>query len=551
MFSLQNVINKLKKITQQNNFYEKTILNYILSFKPLFSLGFLYQIRRIKYDHYNIFVLLFRFFGSQNRYYFKRIMFLLYRFKYKLVSGHLVYKSYSDFVMTNYYRDFCSKDNVNRVEFLKLFYNGLYNDYIKMYSKNGKLAIHYKILWYLTIAKFTFVSFNMTLLSILVDSKYISTSIKEGVNLFLTDIKNYKQYLIYKHRCLQLGISIYYIKHFSSIEDFLLKYYLVWERVRLVWVPDNSFLYISILKVYNLVRSIVLPLVVSLLMLFLLINFFKIEIYTNLGIWGVLGFFFLWLMSGFNFFVKRYKNGKFTGAIQRFWKRANSYFWLIEGFLFTLFFYYYLNSSQEPLYMYDESNFNQTFLPNLTVFYFSIILLLFIIFYSYYLLLNISNFSFKQQLTHLVINSVLMIYIFLLESYQFYYLINTFFEITWEYAEDIKTWVLETENPKIRVKTQYLMLALIAKYWHFVFIFFSWLFLLYKSYERRRIYYTLFGFVIQNCIILILLNLLFCVQWLKWLIRRYYDVIYYWFFTDSNNWFLNDFTDAFVGLLGF
>ena len=256
-------------------------------------------------------------------------------------------------------------------------------------------------------------------------------------------------------------------------------------------------------------------------------------------------------MSGFNFFVKRYKNGKFTGAIQRFWKRTNAYFWLVEGFLFTLFFYYYLNSSQEPLYMYDESNFNQTFLPNLTTFYFSIILLIFVIFYSYYLLLNISNFSFKQQLTHLLINSVLMIYIFLLESYQFYYLINTFFEITWEYAEDIKTWVLETENPKIRVKTQYLMLALIAKYWHFVFIFFSWLFLLYKSYERRRVYYSLFGFVIQNCIILMLLNLLFCVQWLKWLIRRYYDVIYYWFFTDSNNWFLNDFTEAFVGLLGF
>jgi hypothetical protein len=295
----------------------------------------------------------------------------------------------------------------------------------------------------------------------------------------------------------------------------------------------------------------VLPVLVSLLMIFLLINFFKIEIYTNMGIWGVLGFFFLWLMSGFNFFVKRYKNGKFTGAIQRFWKRTNAYFWLVEGFLFTLFFYYYLNSSQEPLYMYDESNFNQTFLPNLTTFYFSIILLIFIIFYSYYLLLNISNFSFKQQLTHLLINSVLMIYIFLLESYQFYYLVNTFFEITWEYAEDIKTWVLETENPKIRVKTQYLMLALIAKYWHFIFIFFSWLFLLYKSYERRRVYYSLFGFVIQNCIILMLLNLLFCVQWLKWLIRRYYDVIYYWFFTDSNNWFLNDFTEAFLGLLSF
>lgn len=45
-------------------------------------------------------------------------------------------------------------------------------------------------------------------------------------------------------------------------------------------------------------------------------------------------------------------------------------------------------------------------------------------------MLNIPTMSSKQQILHLVINSVFMIYIFLLESYQFYYLINTFFEIS-------------------------------------------------------------------------------------------------------------------------
>ena len=201
--------------------------------------------------------------------------------------------------------------------------------------------------------------------------------------------------------------------------------------------------------------------------------------------------------------------------------------------------------------MYDEANLNQTFLPNLTSFYGSMVILFIVIFYSYYLLLNISNFSFKQQLLHLIINSTLMIYVFLLESYQFYYLLNTFFEVSWDYVEDIKTWVLNTENPKVRVKTQYLMLALIAKYWHFIFIFFSWLFLLYKSYEKKKIHYSLFGFVIQNSIILILLNLLFCIQWLKWVFRRYYDVIYYWFFTDTNSWLVNDFYTASTLLFGF
>lgn len=303
--------------------------------------------------------------------------------------------------------------------------------------------------------------------------------------------------------------------------------------------------YLSLLKIYNFTKTVAIPTFISLIMIFLLINFFKVEIYTNIGIWCVLGFFFLWLMSGFNFFIKRYKNGKFTSSIQRFWKRTNAYFWLVEGFLFTLFFYYYVNSSQEPLYTYDESNLNQVFLPNLVAFFFTILVLLFIIFYSYYLILNIPTMSSKQQILHLVVNSILMIYVFLLESYQFYYLVNTFYEISWDYLEEFKLWSLEFENPKIRVKTQYLTLALIAKYWHFIFIFFTWLFLLYKSYERKKIYYPIFGFLIQNCIILLLLNILFCVQWVKWIIRRYYDTVYYWFFTDTNNTYITDLTDLF------
>lgn len=550
MFSLQKMINKLKNITLNNYFYEKTIINYVLSFKPLFKLGFIYPVKKIKYNHFNIFVLLYRIFGSFGRYSVKETLFLLYRYKYNLVSGHKVYNTYGEFMITNYYREFYSNPKINKAELLRRFYDLMYKDYLKLYAENGKLSLFNSVKWYLIMSRFAFISFIMTIWVIIVDAGFISLSIKRIVKNLLTDIKNFKKYIILKRYCLENKTSIIYFKYFNGIEDFLLKYHIVSNNAKIIWIPDSSIFYLAVLKIYNTLRSVVLPIIVSVVMAFLLINFFKIEIYTNIGIWGVLGFFFLWLMSGFNFFVKRYKNGKFTGAIQRFWKRTNSYFWLVEGFLFTLFFYYYLNSSQEPLYMYDESNFNQTFLPNLTIFYFSIILLIVIIFYSYYLLLNISNFSFKQQLTHLLINSIFMIYIFLLESYQFYYLVNTFFEITWEYAEDIKTWVLETENPKIRVKTQYLMLALIAKYWHFIFIFFSWLFLLYKSYERKRVYYSLFGFVIQNCIILMLLNLLFCVQWLKWLIRRYYDVIYYWFFTDSNNWLLIDFTEALTGLVG-
>lgn len=36
--------------------------------------------------------------------------------------------------------------------------------------------------------------------------------------------------------------------------------------------------------------------------------------------------------------------------------------------------------------------------------------------------------------------------------------------------------------------------------------------------------------------LLLLLNSLFAANWLKWVIRRFYDISYYWFFADINNW---------------
>jgi hypothetical protein len=299
---------------------------------------------------------------------------------------------------------------------------------------------------------------------------------------------------------------------------------------------------------YNIFKSLFIPLIVSSLIVILLLDYFYIDVLTHAGIWTVVGFLFFWLFSGFNFFLKRYRFGKFTSALQRFWKRTNAYFWLIEGFLFSLFFYYYLNSSQEPLYMYDESSLNQTYLTNLPSTYFSFILVIFMIFYSYYLLLNIVNLNFKQKLTHLTIITIFLFFIFLLESYQFYYIITVFFENMWSYDIENNLWVLNYESPRIRVKQQYLILAMIAKYWHFLFIFFSWLFLVFKVYEQKKIYYPLFGVNLQNFILLFCLNILFSLSWLKWLIRRYYDIIYFWFFTDSNNWSINTFNSELLNI---
>jgi len=287
---------------------------------------------------------------------------------------------------------------------------------------------------------------------------------------------------------------------------------------------------------YFAIKSFVIPLLVSCFLILVLIDYYNINFIRQLAAWAIIGLLFFWLMSGFNFFLKRYRFGKFTSAIQRFWKRTNTYFWMIEGFLFCLFFYYYINSSQEVYYFFDESNLNQNFLTSLVSFYISNSILVFLIMYSIYLMLNLPNLTYKQQVLHLKLITLLMVYIFLLECYQFYYVITLFSEIVWDFDNASNLWTLNWKSPKLRVKTQYLILALIAKYWHFLFIFFSWLFLVLKSFEQKRIHYTLFGVNLQNCILLFILNILFNINWIKWVFRRFYDTTYYWFFLDFNNW---------------
>ncbi len=102
---------------------------------------------------------------------------------------------------------------------------------------------------------------------------------------------------------------------------------------------------------------------------------------------------------------------------------------MIEGFLFCLFFYYYINSSQEVFYFYDESNLNQNLLVSLPSFYIANILLVFLIMYSIFLLMTLPTLTYQQQLLHLKIITILIVYIFLIECYQFYYVITLFSEM--------------------------------------------------------------------------------------------------------------------------
>lgn len=297
----------------------------------------------------------------------------------------------------------------------------------------------------------------------------------------------------------------------------------------------SELLTMSFLVIYNFFKTTLVAVLAMFVYFLYTIFFFKIQFLKQLSVWFVIGMLYFWLMSGFNFFLKRYQYGKFTSQIQRFWKRTNTYFWLIEGFLILLFFYYYLNSSQEPLYMYDYSALNQEFLTSLHVIGVNVILLSVVIYLMYFVMLRLNSNSWTQVNLYLIFISTFVFFSFFIETYQFYYLISTFNERLWVFNEEENMWGVDVDNPILRTKHQYLFVCLIAKYWHFLFIFLSWVFFLMKSFERRKVTYVLFGANLQNMILLYVLNFACYAQWFKWIYRRFFDLPYTWFFTSIDS----------------
>lgn len=346
-----------------------------------------------------------------------------------------------------------------------------------------------------------------------------------------------------------------WIFHFiDEMEDFVIIFYfdyLYFRQVQFLNYKNNfsSFFYKKFFKfhinfynsyvkkyfsnvcnilVFN-VKWILIAFIISFIYFFFSLFYLQLEFTKQLAIWFILLVFFYLLMSTFNNFLNKYKYGKFTSAIQRFWKRTGMTFWLIEGFLFIIFFYYFLNSSQEPLYMHDYSNLNQEFLIQLKVSYKNMILLSLAIYFSFILLLNNNFLNYFQNIILLTLISLIIFYMLYIETYQFVYIITLFAEKNWLFEETTQTWVLEFEQNNLRVKQQYFVLCLIAKYWHFIFIFISWFFFVIKCFEINKINYNMLGYNVQNLLILYILNLFCLVQWAKWLFKKFLEITYYWF----------------------
>lgn len=288
---------------------------------------------------------------------------------------------------------------------------------------------------------------------------------------------------------------------------------------------------------------------------FYLSNIRSISFNKVLFEWFLIVMFLYWLLSGFTFFIKKYQFSKFTSVIQRFWRRSYIIFWLIESGVFITFFYLTINSSEEPVYMYDQVKLFKSHFFSWKFFFLKIILNIYLILIMHYLLIAINFTNFKKQNLLIILITLLLLYFLWLEFYQFFHIINFYSNLIWVFDYDEFMWSLEIEFRRTRMSNNYIALCLIAKFWHLIFIFVFWVFFILRINELTRMRYPLFSSNHQNFIILYLMGWLFMYPWLKFFFRGVLDINYYWFMNNTNKnfsrLFVNDLKLFYFGILNF
>jgi len=276
---------------------------------------------------------------------------------------------------------------------------------------------------------------------------------------------------------------------------------------------------------------------------FFLLFSFTIEIipFTKLiFFWGSWGFFGYIFISGFIFFGKKYNFNKYTEALQRFWKRSFSIFWLLESVIFAAFIYLTFNSSAEVIYSYDPQYFFKLHLFSWKIFIFKLIFLKLILINLYFL--SFLGSLKKKSYIILFFISSLIIYIFFIEFCQFLHFLNQSNFFTWNFNASVNEYTLDSELRKARIVNNYVLVCSIAKFWHIIFIFFIWFFNFNRYFELKNSRDYIITTNLQNFLILYILNWICMYPWFKLMFRYYMNNTFFWFFTDiKENFFTNFF----------
>ena len=269
--------------------------------------------------------------------------------------------------------------------------------------------------------------------------------------------------------------------------------------------------------------------------------------------WICILMFIYWLISGFVFFIKKYQFGKYTTSVQRFWRRSYILFWMIEGGTFLVFMYFTFNSSQESFYMYDQISIFKTHLYSWKYFLLKIFPLIILIVSTYLLMISIKWNIFNKNSLILLMLTFFISYIVWLEFYQFFHVLNFYGNLNWIYDLDEHIWSLELEPRRTRIVNHYVMLLFILKFWHIVFIYAFWIFFVLRCWETKRIRYPLLSANFQNFIILYIFAWVFMYPWIKFYLRKFLDIPYYWFYINNRKIFyrvfFNDLKLIYYGLL--
>lgn len=284
-------------------------------------------------------------------------------------------------------------------------------------------------------------------------------------------------------------------------------------------------------------RFWVLPLIIFFLIIYVTLVLRALP-FNKLMLGWISGLMFTyWLISGFVFFFKKYQYGKYTTAVQRFWRRSYILFWMIEGGTFLVFLYLTINSSQESFYMYDQISIFKTHLYSWKFFLLKIFPIIVLILSTYMLILSLKWNIYSKHSLLLLILTMFLTYMVWLEFYQFFHVLNFYGNLNWIYDIDDHSWSLELEPRRTRIVNHYVMLLFILKFWHIVFIYGFWIFFVLRCWETKRIRYPLLSANFQNFIFLYIFAWVFMYPWFKFFFRKFLDVPYYWFYINNRKIF--------------
>lgn len=370
---------------------------------------------------------------------------------------------------------------------------------------------------------------------------------KNGEGLFINAALSYylqkKKWLFLRNNIFFFyldSINLYFLS-INNASNSTINYRLLYRQKQVNWsfytktVHNKFFIhYLSGIKfIFQAIKFLIFGMVLALVSVYYLL-FIKLLPFAKIIFeWTLIVMFLYWLLSGFVFFIKRYQYSKFTSVIQRFWKRTYMLFWLIEGGVFLVFFFLTVNAPEEPIYMYDTIKLYKTHLFSWRIFLLKIVPVITLIIFCYYLLLSIKWVIFTKQTQMLLVITLLLIYVFWLEFYQFFHVISNYGNLTWVFDTEDYLWNLDIEFKRTRIVNNTLAICLLAKFWHLVFIFVFWFFFILRVNEIGRVRYALFASNIQNFIILYIMSWLYMYPWLKYVLKRYTETSYFWFFFNA------------------